>query len=146
MNWVEQIHTALTDQAETELGTGWQKLRKIWQPEQNDFRNIEQGFAIRHGAANPDSDATKVFMLSHTFELILTHRAANRDNDQEIQTRLNALYSKADDVFQEFVRTKLSLSFVTHIDGLQFQEPAVLENGAVILIAALDVRYYLDPY
>jgi hypothetical protein len=146
MNSVEQIHTALTDLAVTELGPTWQKLRKIWEPQQNDFRNIELGFAWRHGPATPDEDATKVFVLRQTFDLVLTHRAANRDNDQDIQVRLNNLYSKADDVFKKIVRDRLGLSFVTHIDGIQYQQPTVLENGAVVLVGALDVHYFVDPY
>jgi len=145
MNLAEQIYDNLVTICEDNL-TGWQRLKKVFDPEQNDFRNIEQAFGVRHGPAGPDTDATKVFILSHTFDIILADRAANRDNDMAVQERLNALYSKADDIFKECVRSKLDLYFVTHVDGLQFQEPAVLENGAILLTISIDVRYYLDPY
>lgn len=145
-NAVEQIYDQLVTLTQTELGAGWQRLKKVFQPEQNDFRNISQGWAIRHGAASPDTDATKVFILSHRFDIILADRAANRDSDLAVQERLNALYSKADDIFKEAVKTKLSLFFVTHVDGLTFAEPQILENGAILLTAGVDVRYYIDPY
>lgn len=145
MNYVEQIYDQLVTIAEAEL-VGWQRLKKVFQPEQNDFRNIEMGFGIRHGAAGSDTDATKVFILSQRFEILLVHRAANRDSDLAVQERLHTLYSKADDIFQESVRSKLSLGFVTHVDGLDFAEPSVLENGSVLLVAGMDVRYYVDPY
>lgn len=146
MNLVEQIYDKLVDISQTKLGVNWQRLKKIYDPAQNDFRNIEQGFAIRHSSAAAESDATKVFILSHQFDILLADRAANRDSDLVIQDRLNALYSMADDIFKECVRTKLSLHFVTHVDSLQFKEPEVLTNGAILLTASLDVRYYLDPY
>ena len=146
MNTVTQIYDSLVTISEGVLGPDWQRLKKVFAPEQNDFRNIEQGFAIRHGAATPDADATKVFILSHKFEILLADRAANRDSDLAIQDRLNVLYDKADEIFKEAVRGKLGLTFVTHVDQLEFLEPQTLENGAILLTASLEVRYYIDPY
>ena len=146
MNTVEQIYDSLVSISETALGPTWQRLKKVFKPEENDFRNIEQAFAIRHGAATPDTDATKVFILSHKFDILLADRSANRDNDLAIQERLNVLFDKADEIFQESVKTKLNLHMVTHVDGLEFQEPQLLDNGCILLTASLDVRYYIDPY
>ena len=146
MNTVSQIYDSLVSISETVLGPDWQRLKKVFQPEQNDFRNIELGFGVRHGAATPDTDATKVFILSHKFDILLADRSANRDNDLAIQERLNVLYDKADEIFQEAVKNKLSLSFVTHVDGLEYLDPQLLENGCILLTASLDVRYYIDPY
>lgn len=146
MNLVEQIYDQLVAISVDKLGGNWQRLKKIYEPAQNDFRNIEQGFAIKHSAAAAESNATKVFILSQQFDILLADRAANRDSDLAIQERLNNLYSKADDIFKECVRTRLSLDFVTHVDSLQFKEPELLTNGAILLTASLDVRYYLDPY
>lgn len=146
MNTTQQVHDQLIAIATAELGPTWQRLKKVFAPEQNDFRNIELGFGVRHGAATPDTDATKVFILSHKFDILLADRSANRDNDLAIQDRLNVLYDKADDIFKTAVRTKLSLDLVTHVDGLEYQEPQILENGCILLTASLDVRYYIDPY
>lgn len=146
MNTVEQIYDSLTDIAETTLGVSWKRLRKVLNPEQNDFRNIEKGYGFRHGAASPDADATKVFVLAQEFELVLAHRAAARDQDGDVQERAHILYDNADEVFKECVRSKLNLPFVTHVDGLGFSEPLVTENGAVVLVASLTVRYFIDPY
>ena len=146
MNLVTQVHDELVSRCGTILGADWVRLKKVFDPTQNDFRSIAKGFGVRHGAASPDADATKVFILSHTFDIVLTSRAANRDSDIEIQTRLNELYSKADDIFKDAVRSKLELYFVTHVDGLKFAEPQVLNNGAILLTASIDVRYMVDPY
>lgn len=146
MNLVTQIHDKLIDQCEAQLGAGWNRLRKVFEPEQNDFRSIESAFGVRHQAATTDSEATKVFILRQTFEILLVDRATNRDNDQAIQEKINALYAKADDIFKEAVRTKLDLYFVTRVDNLAFETPQVLDNGAALLIASLDVSYYVDPY
>ena len=146
MNTVAEIHDSLVDICETTLGVNWQRLKKVFAPEQNDFRNIEQGFGVRHGAATPDADATKVFVLSQKFDVLLADRAANRDSDLAVQDRLNVLYDKADEIFKEAVRSKLGLTFVTHVDSLEFLEPQMLENGAILLTASLEVRYYIDPY
>jgi len=146
VNSVTQIYDKLVDISGTTLGVNWQRLKKVFAPEQNDFRNIEQAYAVRHGAATPDADATKVFILSHSFDILLADRSANRDTDLAIQDRLNILYENAEAIFEEAVRTKLSLHFVTHVDGLEYQEPQLLDNGCILLTASLDVRYYIDPY
>lgn len=145
MNTVEQVYDGLVTTCETVLGVNWQRLKKVFDPSANDFRNIEQAFAVRHGAAAPDSDITTVFILSHTFDIILADRAANRDSDLAIQERLNVLYDKADEIFKECLRTKLGICFVTLVTGLRFGEPELLENGAILLTASLDVNYYIDP-
>jgi hypothetical protein len=146
MNTVQQIYDQLVTVSQDKLGVNWQRLRKIYDPAQNDFRNIEQAFAVRHQAASSDADATQVYVLTQLFEVLLADRAANRDSDLAIQDRLNVLYDKADEIFKEAVRTKLSLEFVTQVSGLQFREPVLLENGAILLTAGLDVKYYVDPY
>ncbi len=146
MNTVEQIHTAIVTQATTTLGSDWQRLKKVFAPEQNDFRNIFLGFGVRHGAAATNADATQVFNLTHTFELVLTHRAAERDTDLDIQSRIHTLYSAGDDVFKAMVLSKLGLPFVTLITNPGFTEPSVLENGGILLTMSFDVNYYIDPY
>jgi hypothetical protein len=146
VNSVEQIYDSLVSISGTALGGSWQRLKKVFQPEQNDFRNIEQAYAIRHSSATPDTDATKVFVLSHKFDIILANRSSNRDTDLTIQETLNQLYTQVETIFEEAVRTKLNLIFVTHVDGLEYLDPQILENGAVLLTASLDVRYYIDPY
>lgn len=146
MNSVTQIYDKIVDITTAQLGVSWQRLKKVFNPEENDFRNIEQGFGVRHGAATPDADATKVFILSHKFDILLADRSANRDNDLAIQDRLNSLYEKAELIFQDCVRTKLDLQFVTHVDGLEYLDPQLLDNGCILLTASLNVRYYIDPY
>lgn len=145
MNTVEQIYNSIVTINEAEL-TGWQRLKKIFDPSQNDFRNIQQGWAIRHGGASTNSDATQVFNLTHSFELILTNRAAERDTDLDIQTRIHELYTEADDLFKQYVLTKLSLPFVTLVGNPSFAAPEVLENGCIVLTMGFDVNYYIDPY
>jgi len=146
MNYVEQIHDKLLEICQDKMGVNAQRLRKVFDPEQNDFRNIELGYGVRHSAATSDTDATKVFILSHQFDILLADRAANRDHDSAIQDRLNNLYSKADEIFKEAVKNKLGLVFVTFVHSFQFGEPQVLTNGSVLLTASFDVNYYLDPY
>ena len=146
MNLVEQIYNSVISITETELGSEWQRLRKVFEPAQNDFRNIYQGFGLRHGSAATDSDATRVSVLRHNFDLILAHRAAERDTDLDIQGRLNSLYSSADEIFKELLRSNLNLNFVTLVSNCSLATPEVLENGCVLLTMSFDVNYYVDPY
>lgn len=143
MNTVEQVYDGLVTTSSSILGANWQRLKKVFDPALNDFRNIEQAFGIRHGAASPQDDITCVYTMDHAFDILLVDRAANRDSDLAIQERLNVLYDKADQIFREAITTRLSLSFVTNVGGLRFGEPELLDNGAILLIASLDVTYFI---
>ncbi|MBK9496913.1 MAG: hypothetical protein IPO08_20875 [Xanthomonadales bacterium] len=141
---VGDVHAALLATCSTVLGAGWQQLKKVFDPAQNDLRNIEQGYGVRHGAASPLENITVVYSMGQQFDIVLTDRAANRDSDLAIQERLNVLYDKADQIFKEALRTRLSLDIVTLVSGLRFEKPELLTNGAILLTASLDVTYYID--
>lgn len=144
MTTVTQVHAALLDTCSVVLGASWQRLKKVFEPAQNDLRNIELGYGVRHGAAGPSEDITVVYSMAHQFDILLTDRSANRDNDLAVQDRINSLYDKADQIFKKALQTRLSLPFVTLVSGLRFEKPELLENGAILLIASLDVNYYID--
>lgn len=141
---VGDVHAALLSTCSTVLGAGWQQLKKVFDPAQNDLRNIEQAYGVRHGAASPIENITVVYSMGQQFDIVLTDRAANRDSDLAIQERLNVLYDKADQIFKEALRTRLSLNIVTLVSGLRFEKPELLDNGAILLTASLDVTYYID--
>lgn len=146
MNTVQQIYDKLSAITQSKMGVSAQRLAKVFEPEKNDLRNIELAWGVRHGPASPDTDAIKRFVLVQKFDIILSDSAANRNNDSDIQTRLNNLYSKADDIFKECIKLKLENYLVTQVNGLEFLEPQVLANGAILLTAGIDVHYHVDPY
>lgn len=143
MNIVEQIYDQIVILTDLALGTGtYTRLRKVFNPEQNDFRNVNQAFGVRHGSASTADGVTRVYTMDHTFEVLLAKRASSRDTDLTIQETMNELYNKADEVFRTIHLRKLNLpSIVLIVDSPNIGEPEVLDNECVLLTLGFNVKY-----
>lgn len=143
MNIVEQIYDSIVTVTDAALGTGtYTRLRKVFQPEENDFRNVNQAFGVRHQSAFSAAGVTRVYTMDHGFEVLLVKRASNRDSDLTVQETINELYDKADDVFRNIHLTKVGLpSIVLIVDTPQIGAPEILENGCVLLTLGFNVKY-----
>lgn len=139
---VTSIFNAIKTETQTILGASYVELRKIFNPESEDNRNILSAFAIRHGAAAYADGVTRVYTLDQKFEVLLVNRAVNRDDDAAVQTTFNVLYDKADDLLRNFFLKKLGLSTVIlTIDQPELSEPVLLDNDAALLIVGFNVKY-----
>lgn len=143
MNIVEQIYDQIVTVTDSALGTGtYTRLRKVFSPEENDLRNINQAFGVRHGAASTADGVTRVYTMDHGFEVLLAKRASTRNSDLTIQETINELYDKADDVFRNIHLTKLNLpSIVLIVDSPNIGVPEILENECVLLTLGFNVKY-----
>lgn len=145
MNNVERINDAISAVCVTVLGVTWVQMRKLFQPVQNDLRIAEKSFAVRPLGADPFTGAQVAFVFNQQFEIILSRRATNRDNDVEIQDVIFDLYDKADNIFRSAIRLRASLdTIILDIDEPGMAEPEVLDNGAVILRFSFRVKHWLD--
>jgi uncharacterized protein (DUF111 family) len=139
---VNSIFDAIKSEVSTAVGAGWVELRRVLEPEKNDFRTMERGYGVRHGSAFNAAGVTRVYTLDHGFAVILTRRVVSRNDDEEMQEAINDLYDKADEVLKRVFLTKLGLpSLVLNVDTPEIDAPIVLESGGVYIEVRFNVKY-----
>lgn len=140
---VTQIHTAIESLVASQLGGSYQKMRKIYNPNENDLRNAKSSYAVLHGAASNSEGVTRVYTLNQSFRVQLMTTFIDRLDDTKIQTEINSLYDKIDAILVNMHLTKLGLSSIVLLVNEPFiDEPQVLfENTAVLMSFGINVRY-----
>lgn len=138
---VGDVHAAILALCGSTL-SGAVQLRRVFQPEENDFRHPNMAYGVRHLSASPASTVTRVYTLDHSFEVLLGKRFVDRDSDSDKQAVINALYEQAHALFVAMVNTKLGLaSSVLNVEQLSFTEPEILANEIALLRAQFVVKY-----
>ena len=141
-NIVEQIYDSVVTLTGTELGATWTRLSKVFDPAQNNFREINQAFGVRPRGALTSEGVTRVYTMDHTFDVLLAKRASSRDSDLAILETEFILFSAADELFKKFFLSKLALpSIVLIVNSPSLSDPEVLDNGCVLLTASFNVKY-----
>ena len=139
---VKTIFDQIESMAQTELGSSWRKLRKVFAPVDNEFRGVENAFKCRHGGAFSADGVTRYYTLDHSFQVLLMRRFVDRGDDHNIQTTINDLYDKADELLTLFIKSRLQLpTTVLHVFNPSIGEPEVLANNSVLLTVGFDVKY-----
>lgn len=142
---VQTIYDLIKTRTAAVLGVEWSEMRKIFDPSQNDIRMAEKSYGVLPGEAPNFASAQQVFVFDHAFQVILSRRAVNRDDDSEILDITMDLYSKGDDILRDLCILKsLASANVIDVDTPSMQAPEVLENGAVILRLGFIVKHWLD--
>jgi len=141
MNIVEQIHDAIVNLVQANLPS-YQRLKRIFDPEQNDLRNAERGFGVRMLSASTRSGPMRHYALDQGFEIIFSRTFAERLDDDQINEVILDMYNQIDTIIVQSLYTKLSLpSVVDLVDSPAISEPQILQNRAVILRLNLNVKY-----
>lgn len=142
-NIVTQIHGAIETLVATQLGGTYEKMRKIYNPSENDMRNAKSSYAVLHGAASNAEGVTRVYTLNHSFRVQVMTSFVDRLDNANIQTEINSLYDKIDAILVNMHLTKLGLpSIVLLVNEPSIDEPQVLfENTAVLISFGINVRY-----
>ena len=132
------IETVVTTNVPT-----FKKLPRIYDLEDNDFRRIKDGYAVRHLEALNSETVVREYTLDHRFEVILTTRVIDKKNDTVIQTAINDLYDKADEILADLISTKISLpTTVLVVNDPAINEPELLEgNERVVMRFSFNVKY-----
>ena len=140
---VGDIWDLIHSRAQSILGATWVPMRKVFDPAQNDLRIAEKSFAVRHLAAGVASQVQTYSALTQGFEVILSRRATNRDNEHDVQdVVIRDLYDKATDIYESAAQDYLGNDcLVMAVQDLGFEEPEVLDNGACILRMSFQVIY-----
>ena len=145
---VADIRTGIESRVSTSLGATYQKLRRFYDPEQNDFRAVKKGYAVvQLGAIDASTEGTfKHYTLDQQFDVLLTNTFSDRGDDADIQTAIEVLYDEADKLLVDFLGTGLNTISVT--DGMVLttnqpglSEPEILANSAVLLRVSFNVKY-----
>ena len=132
---VKRIRDEAEDIAEATLGSGYQKLRHVFNVEKNDLRNTRLGFRVRPLGAIPATTVTKTYTLDHDFELVLTDYAARTDNDLQRIESLDVMYDKADEIFKDYINSKINLAdIVLLVDSPTLLEPEFVNDNKVIVL------------
>jgi hypothetical protein len=142
-NIVSQIHTAIDTLVATQLGASYQRMRKMYNPGENDLRNSKSCYAVLHGSASNAEGVTRVYTLNHAFRVQIMTTFVDRLDDSKIQTEINSLYDKIDAILVNMHLTKLGLSsIVLLVNEPSIDEPQILfENTAVLISFGINVRY-----
>jgi len=142
MNVVEQIYDSITAITQTVLGVEYKPLRRVFNPTLNDLRSSEKAFGVLHGAASSSDGVMRFYTLDHSFQVLLSRRFVDRQDDVAIQETINNLYDHADGLLVEMFLKKLNLtSIVMIVDRPSISEPEILDNQAVLLRVGFNVKY-----
>jgi len=138
---VGDIHAAIKAQCASSFVSGVE-LKRVYEPEQNDFRHPNIGYGVRHLSGAPASGVTRVYTIDHSFEVMLAKRFISRDSDDDKQATFNQLYESAHLLFVDMINTKLGLpSSILNIEQLSLSEPEILSNEVALLRAQFVVKY-----
>ena len=139
---VNQIHGKIRTLGLAELGSEWQYMRKVFDPTQNDLRGSEKAYGVLHGGATDTAGILKHYTVDQDFELLLMCSLANLSDDADIQVEINDIYDQIDELFKLFLASKLELpAIVLNVDTQSISQPEVLDNNAVLIRAAINVKY-----
>lgn len=143
MTSVGDIRTELNTLAAATFPASFNQLRKVFNVETNDLRNLREGYGIRVLDGAQNNDVTKSLTIDSTWELILTNTNTDDRDDAVTQNVIDDLHDKADDFFAAVVNTKVNLpSLVVFVGDESFSEPELLEeNKYVILRFQFTIRY-----
>lgn len=139
---VKTIHDNLKSYVNTTLGSSWRELRNPLDPSKEDSRNVDRAYGVRHGPADFAESVLKYYTNDHLFEVALTRKVVNRDNDDETQRIFNDLYDVADDLAVGLLGGKINAaSTVLSVSLQSLSQPEVLDNDAALLIFGFTVKY-----
>lgn len=140
-NIVQQIYDSITTLTEAELPS-FKKMRRVFAPNENDFRSAKNSFGVIHKSASDAAGVTKVYTLDHSFEVLLMSTFVSGNDDLDKQTVINSLYDAADELLKLFFLSKLGLpGLVLLVSNPAIAEPEILNNEAVVLRVSFDVKY-----
>ena len=141
-NLAGTIRDAIDSTVGTTVGATYQSLRRVYSPEENDFRNIAKAYGVRFGSASPVDQILNAYTVDHDFDVLITGRAVNRQDDADIQTTLTEIYDQIDDITVELTRTKIGLPLIVMTVGVPtISAPEFFENEVVLITATYAVRY-----
>jgi hypothetical protein len=140
---VQNITTSGKDLIATLLGSTYKELRFVFAVEKNDIRSAEKAYGFRPLEASTAETTVKTYTLDHRFEVVLTDTIGRSDDDVQRTDAINQMYNNSDEIFKEFINTKLGLPLtVLNISEQSISEPEfVLDNKLVILRMQMTVKY-----
>ena len=138
---VGDIHAAILARCAAVLPAAAQ-LRRVFEPDQNDFRHPNMAYAVSHLDGNPSISITRSYTVDQSYEVLLAKRFVDRSSDEDKQTVINDLYESAHLIFKDLVNTKLGLgTSVLNVEQLGFSSPEILSNEVALLRAQVVVKY-----
>lgn len=136
------IFSAIDSQAASVLGAGYTRMKRIFEPTENDLASLKNSYGVKYGEATSADGVVRSYTLDQKFEVMLATTAVSRSDDQAVQTALSGLYDLADDLLTQFMGTKLGLpALVLLIDSPAIAEPRPFPNGSVLLTISFTVKY-----
>jgi len=106
-----------------------QVMRRVFQPENNDTRNMKNSYAVIPGTISDVSDAGtfKNYTVDQVFEVLLGDSMPDRGDDEDKQVAIDALYDVADDILADILGAGLSNIVVADGLVLATQSPSIGE-------------------
>lgn len=116
-------------------------MRFAYQPENNDERSLTKSYELIPAEAETADTVTQRETLRHFFTFVIGDTAKRVDSDETILDILETLYDKLDQIFRQFVDTKMNMAgTVVQVDQ-RFIEAPVVEGTKVYLKMRFWVKY-----
>ena len=141
-NIVEQICTQIKVIASAQLGASYTEMRRVFEPDQNDFRTATKSYGVRPLGASSSEGVLRVYTLDHRFEILLMRSVVERNDDSLRLAAIYELYDKASEIFKNLEATKINLaSIVLVVNDPAMDEVERLTNNTVLLRQSFNVKY-----
>lgn len=127
------ILTSLNDQIASILGSDWQELKYIYDPEKNDLKTQKKGYGVAIGASDTVSGTNKAVTYDHSYSVLLTQSFGNRRNDENQRTAISTLLDAKEDLDKAIFQKKLNNSDVLVVQDIGMDEPELIADGVVLL-------------
>lgn len=127
------ILASLSSQVSSTLGSGWQELKYVYDPENNDLKTQKQGFGVGIGGSDTVSGTNKSVTYDQEFFVILTDSFGNRRNDESQRDAISTLLTAKESLDVQIFQKKLNNSDVLLVQEIGMDEPEIIATGVVLL-------------
>ena len=134
---------ALKTQTSTFLGTDYEELRNVYNIEQNPNLETTLGYGILAEDVVLVSGNLGFNTVDQTFSVVLTdYYVSTKEDDLCKQDAVIALLDKCQDLYNEYVKTKLNLnSIIINIDEMNVSIEELDEDKTVVARMQFIIKY-----
>lgn len=141
---VATVMTNARSIASSVLGATYQQMRFVIDPLKNDQRSAEKAYGIHPLEMETAESVTRVETVKHYFNFVMSDTVARVDSDAAVLSTLETIYDKMDQIFKQFVVTKMNMaSQVVQVDE-RFMEVPIITPDLVIIRMRFWVKYRQD--
>lgn len=142
MGAVTDILGAIETRVQAVLPNTYSRLRYTYDLEKNEFRDIEDGYAIGVASGETVTGINRAATFDQTFFVIITDRYINRGTDAKEREILKDIYDNLETVYKDIFQSKAGLgNIILVVQDIGFEEPEKLSDGTLSVRMNFTVKY-----